>query len=191
MAILNFSGAAAIGLQSVQRKLTSMGWESFTEMLCTRFGRDKHQLLIRQFYAIKQTSSVADYIERFETLMHHLISYSALTHPLFFLTCFVEGLRSDLRAVVLIQRSQDLDTACSLALLQEEVADGEAMFQNSKGRSNSSTPSPRSYASSTIPAPSFFSRPPSTTQTADDRRGTEAARATPDSSKINTLRAFR
>lgn len=79
MAILNFSGPAAIWLQSVQRKIAGLAWESFTALLCTRFGRDKHQLLIRQFYAIRQTDSVADFIERFETLMNHMISYSELT----------------------------------------------------------------------------------------------------------------
>lgn len=133
MAILNFSGAAAIWLQSVQRKLAGMDWDSFTSLLCTRFGRDKHQMLIRQFYAIKQINSVADYIERFENLMHHLISYSELTHPFFFLTRFVEGLRPDLRAVVLIQRPPDLNTACSLALLQEEVAEAKRYCNTTNG----------------------------------------------------------
>lgn len=104
MAILNFSGTAVVWLQSVQKKLVGMGWESFTALLCTRFGRDKHQMLIRQFYAIKQLTSVTDFVERFETLMHHLISYSELTHPYFFLTHFIEGLRPDIRAVVLLQR---------------------------------------------------------------------------------------
>nr|XP_040259514.1 uncharacterized protein LOC109773719 isoform X1 [Aegilops tauschii subsp. strangulata]XP_040259515.1 uncharacterized protein LOC109773719 isoform X2 [Aegilops tauschii subsp. strangulata] len=98
MAILNFSGPASIWLQSVQKKLIGLDWDSFTSLLCTRFGRDKHQMLIRQFYAIKQTTSIADFIERFESLMNHLISYSEFTHPYFFLTHFVEGLRPDIRA---------------------------------------------------------------------------------------------
>lgn len=73
-----------VWLQSVQKKLSGMTWESFTPLLCTRFGHDKHQLLIRQFYVIKQLTSVVDFIERFETLMKHLISYSELTLPYFF-----------------------------------------------------------------------------------------------------------
>ena len=89
MAILSFSGPAGIWLQSVQKKLAGLDWESFTSLLCTRFGRDKHQMLIRQFYAIKQHTIVADFIERFESLMNHLISYSESTHPYFFLTCFL------------------------------------------------------------------------------------------------------
>ena len=35
---------------------------------------------------------------------------------------FIDGLRDEVRAIVLLHRPVDLDTACSLALLQEEVA---------------------------------------------------------------------
>ena len=102
MATLNFSGPTGIWLQSVQKKLVGLDWEAFASLLCTRFRRDKHQMLIRQFYAIKQTTSIAEFIERFESLMNHLISYSESTHPYFFLTCFVEGLRPDIRVVELV-----------------------------------------------------------------------------------------
>lgn len=46
MASLKFSGPASVWLQSVQKKLPEFDWESFTALLCTRFGRDRHQLLI-------------------------------------------------------------------------------------------------------------------------------------------------
>jgi hypothetical protein len=36
-------------------------------------------------------------------------------------TRFVDGLRDEIKSVVVIQRPPDLDTACSLALLQEDV----------------------------------------------------------------------
>ena len=35
---------------------------------------------------------------------------------------FIDGLRDEVRAIVLLHRPVDLDTVCSLALLQEEVA---------------------------------------------------------------------
>jgi hypothetical protein len=54
--------------------------------------------------------------------MNNLIAYSDGIHPLYFLTRFIEGLRTDIRAVVMVQRPADLGTACALALLQE-VAD--------------------------------------------------------------------
>ena len=66
MAALNFSGAASVWLQSIQNRLSKFDWEAFAILLCTRFGRDKHQLLISQFYTVRQTSTVVEYIERFE-----------------------------------------------------------------------------------------------------------------------------
>lgn len=124
MSTLHFTGPAAIWLQSVQKKIAALDWESFCTLLCTRFGRDRYQLLIRQFYALKQIGSVAEYIEQFKNLMNHLISYSNAIHPLYFLTRFVEGICKDIHAVVMKQRPPDLDAACALAMLQEEVADG-------------------------------------------------------------------
>lgn len=123
MAILNFVGSPKIWLHSVRKKLDSSDWDSFCTLICTRFGRGRHQLLIRQFYTLKQTDTVGDYIERFETVMNNLIAYSDAVHPLYFLTRFIEGLRNDIRAVVMVQGPSDLDSACALALLQEEVAD--------------------------------------------------------------------
>uniref|UniRef100_A0ACD5W733 Uncharacterized protein n=1 Tax=Avena sativa TaxID=4498 RepID=A0ACD5W733_AVESA len=119
MGILHFSDPAGIWLQSVQKKLITLDCISFTLLLCTRFGRYRHQLLIRQFYAINETTTGIDYIERFDILMNHLVSYSDTTHPYLFLTWFIEGLRSNIRAVIMVQHPTDLDTACSLALLQE------------------------------------------------------------------------
>ena len=117
LSTLHFTGLAAIWLQSIQGKLSTLYWEAFCNLLCARFGRDKHQLLIRQFYSLRQTSSVSDYIEQFENLINHLISYSDAVHPLYFLTRFIEGLRTDIRAVVMVQRPKDLDTACALTIL--------------------------------------------------------------------------
>ena len=117
MAAVNFSGTSTIWLQSVQQKLNSFDWESFSALLTTRFGRDRYRLLIRQFYPVKQTSTVADFIERFGLIINHLSSYSDSNHPFYFLTLFVEGLQVDIRAVVMVQRPPGLDTAYALALL--------------------------------------------------------------------------
>jgi hypothetical protein len=39
----------------------------------------------------------------------------------YFTTRFVDGLKNEIKSVVLVQRPADLDTACALALLQEEA----------------------------------------------------------------------
>jgi hypothetical protein len=52
-----------------------------------------------------------------------MIAYKPDLDPTFFVTHFVEGLVKEIRAVFMIQRPNDLDTAVSLALLQEEIED--------------------------------------------------------------------
>jgi hypothetical protein len=49
-----------------------------------------------------------------------LQSYSTTTDPLFFTTKFIDDLRQDIKYLITVQRPKDLDTACCLALLQEE-----------------------------------------------------------------------
>jgi hypothetical protein len=60
-------------------------------------------------------------VDRFAELVDQLASYENNPDPLHFTMRFIDGLREDLRAPVLIQRPTDLDTAYVLAKLQEEV----------------------------------------------------------------------
>ncbi|XP_048538604.1 uncharacterized protein LOC125517444 [Triticum urartu] len=153
MATLHFTGSAAIWLQLVQGKLAGLDWEAFCTLLCTRFGRDMHQSIIRQFYALRQTSSVSDYIEQFENPMNHLISYSDAVHPLYFLTRFIEGLHTDIRTVVMVQRLKDLDTACALTILQEEVAEGQRGSWHNRHNATSSLGRARPSIPLALPPP--------------------------------------
>ena len=101
--------------------------------------------------------------------MNHLISYSDAVHPLYFLTRFVEGLRADIRAVVMVQRPKDLDTACALVVLQEEVAEGHKgpWYSQPEG---SGLPS-RARQSTPLPLPPPPVRAPAAHPAAEDRRG--------------------
>ena len=78
--------------------------------------------MIRQLYHIRQTSTVADYVERFSELVDQLIAYEHSTDPMYYTIRFIDGLHDNIRSIVLVQRPSSLDTAYSLALLQEEVA---------------------------------------------------------------------
>ncbi|MFS9531730.1 hypothetical protein Q6247_26580, partial [Klebsiella pneumoniae] len=61
--------------------------------------------------------------EHFSGLVDQLSAYESVPDPVVLCTRFVDGFRDDIRAVVLLHRPVDLDTACTLALLQEEVAE--------------------------------------------------------------------
>ena len=92
-------------------------------MVLERFGKDQQALLIRQLFRIKQTRSVSEYIDNFFELVDSLAAYDSGMDSLYFTTRFVDGLKDDIKASILVQRPLDLDTACVLAKLQEEVTD--------------------------------------------------------------------
>ena len=88
-----------------------------------RFGKDQHALLIRQLFYIYQAGSVQEYIDKYTGLVEQLIAYGRNTDPLYYAMRFVDGLHADIRAAVHLQRPATLDTACMLALLQEELVE--------------------------------------------------------------------
>jgi hypothetical protein len=61
---------------------------------------------------------VADYVACFSKLVDQLVAYAHTTDPIYYTMRFIEGFLS-----WLISTDPDLDIACSLALLQEEVAE--------------------------------------------------------------------
>ncbi|XP_020184713.1 uncharacterized protein [Aegilops tauschii subsp. strangulata] len=139
-----------------------------------------------------EKTTVAEYIEQFELIISHLSAYSESIHPYYYLTRFVEGFCADIRAVVLVQRPPDLDTACALALLQEEVADGVARerVRTPPARQNTTDWAGRGNASMpmVLPPPPPQGRPPTPT-TATDRRAIDANRA--EGTKLKALREYR
>lgn len=145
------SSSAARWALSVDRQLKRVGWGEFGAMLIDRFGRDQQELLIRQLFHIRQTSSVAEYISRFNELVDQLIAYGHTTDPLYYSTRFVDGLRDDIRSVVLVQQPSTRNTACTLAMLQEEVVDSSRRRDYRRMDNYSSRPPPRN--SLPLPAP--------------------------------------
>jgi hypothetical protein len=131
--VMHFEGSALFWLQSVEDRLKHMSWEEFCANLSNRFGRDQHNLLIRQFYHIHQTTSVTDYVEQFDILLHQLLAHEGQLTPAMVTTRFIDGLRDEIRAVVAIQRPTEPDTTCSLALLQEEVMGNAGRRETRKG----------------------------------------------------------
>jgi hypothetical protein len=121
IASMYFTKSAARWLQSVEKKIRTVTWFEFCQMILDRFGKEHHELLIRQLFHIKQLSSVAEYVERFSELVDQLTAYESRTDPLYYTMRFLDGLKYELQSAVLMQRPPDLDTACVLSLLQEEM----------------------------------------------------------------------
>lgn len=121
VATMHFSGRAAGWLQSVGRRVRCWSWSEFCTHIQDRFGRDQHESLIRQLFHIRQSGSVAEYVEQFSILVDHLSAYETHTDHLYYTMRFIDGLNDDIKSVIMVQRPATLDTACSLALVQEEA----------------------------------------------------------------------
>jgi hypothetical protein len=93
----------------------------FRDMGCYSFIRDQHEALIPQLFHIRQSGSVADYVESFSLLVDQLTAYEIDTNPLYYVMRFVDGLSDEVKSMVMIQRPSNLDEACVLALVQEEA----------------------------------------------------------------------
>lgn len=72
LASMHFVGNAALWLQSAERRLRNVSWNDFAALVIQKFGRDQHQGLIRQFFHIRQTATVAEYVDQFESIDHSL-----------------------------------------------------------------------------------------------------------------------
>jgi hypothetical protein len=124
VASMHLEGAAGRWFQSVERKVDT-SWTEFCSMLHDRFGRDQHEALIRQLFHIRQSGTVTEYVEQFAGLVDQLAAYESGADPIYYAMRFVDGLREDIKSVVMIQRPSSLDAACTLALVQEEALDSQ------------------------------------------------------------------
>ena len=96
-------------------------WTEFAVAVVHRFGRNQHQSLVRKLYRLKQIGTVENYIMQFSELMDQLVAYEP--NPDMFR--FVDGLKASVHMVFAVQRPMDLDTAYSIAAVQEEVGECE------------------------------------------------------------------
>jgi hypothetical protein len=104
----------------LHHRVQAATWTELFSWIHDRFSRDQHDLLLRQLFHIKQSGPVQDYNDRLTTLVDQLIAYGRYeADHRYFTTCFIDGLRDDIKSIVLVQRPTDLDTTSTLALLQE------------------------------------------------------------------------
>ena len=118
---MQYLGPAKRWAHSVTDELKSWTWSEFCQALHSHFDRDHHTLLLRQMNRIRQQTYVQDYVDCFAELVDQLKAYESPPSALHYVTRFVDGLKSDIRAVLLVHRPTSLDTAYTLAALQDEA----------------------------------------------------------------------
>jgi hypothetical protein len=119
VASMHFEGTAARWLQSVEHWVKYAGWAEFCARIHDHFGQDQHDTLIHQLFHIRQVGTVVEYVEQFSALVDQLAPYESDSNPLYYAMRFVDGLRDEIRSMVMIQCPATLESACALALVQE------------------------------------------------------------------------
>ena len=179
VAAMQFEGDAAQWMSSVQHKFVRASWTDFCAAVLQRFGKNQHQSLVRRLYRLRQTGSVVDYISAFSALMDQLTAYEPNPDMLHYTTRFIDGLRADVRLIVAVQRPLDLDTAYSIALVQDELGDDEWDHDSPPTRRPSSSSSSRSAKFSTV-------------RSVEEPRPAEAGvKRSSESDRLATLKAYR
>lgn len=121
---------------------------------------------------------MSEYVDSFTELVEQLSAYTTSRDHLYYATRFIDGLRDDIRPTVLVARPQDLDTAATLALLQEEALDQGRRREFKKP--DGSVFSRSATIKGALPLPSPPPRPTPPGAVPDDRRPGHKTRAVDD-----------
>ena len=109
-------GAALAWYQWMYRNGQIVSWMQFLQALELRFAPTAYDDPRGKLFKLQQSSSVASYLSDFESLANRIVGLS----PLDLLSCFISGLKPEIRRDLLAQQPSPLSQAAGLARLQEE-----------------------------------------------------------------------
>lgn len=122
--------------------------------------------------------------------MHQLLAHETHLTSAMITTRFVDGLKDEIKMVVVIQRPLNLDTACSHAILQEDVL---MHIRRRDGRRTEFSGAPRSAPARTtlmtLPLPSTMAG--RTTVSTKDHRSSGPNTNKNEDNKLNALKSYR
>jgi hypothetical protein len=182
-----FTGAAATWLEAFLNKCPDAGWSEFVQAVHARFQRNQHQLLLRRLFHVSQTSSVEEYVQKFSDLVDQISAYEVQPNTLHYITRFLDGLQPAVRVLVAIQQPVDLDTAYTLALLYEELADGITPASSHFGTHGHSSRRPQAHP---LPPPPPVPPAKWITKPVEEKRVSDSGR-TGAEDKWASLKAYR
>ncbi|KAG9444941.1 hypothetical protein H6P81_016281 [Aristolochia fimbriata] len=140
LASFYFEGEATEWFRWMFRNKQLAGWKSFAAALIKRFRPKELEAPEGCLAKLQQISTVADYHKRFEAITNETIYLP----PLFLVHCFISGLRSDIKTVVLVSKPTELDDAITLALLHEQpLALEKESYRHTLSKAPGLLPNPR------------------------------------------------
>ena len=120
-ATLHFIGNAALWLQTYEELHCIESWAELVVAVHSKFGKDKYQEYLEELENLSQVTSVESYYSKFEELMHKLLVYNKGFDETFFVTKFVGGLKTEIKAAIKLHKPRTVDAVLSLAKTQVEL----------------------------------------------------------------------
>ncbi|KAF5481388.1 hypothetical protein F2P56_002043 [Juglans regia] len=112
----HMEGKALTWFQNLEESGQLTDWESFLKALLVHFGPNAYDDPMESLTRLRQMGSVEEYKDKFESLSNRL---RGLSEP-YMLSCFLSGLRDDIRLSVRMFNPPNLTVAYSLAKIQGE-----------------------------------------------------------------------
>ncbi|XP_073353661.1 uncharacterized protein [Aegilops tauschii subsp. strangulata] len=98
-ATLYIEGQAAHWLQAFCQTHAGLGWEAFCAAIIEEFGADEFELEMHKLLQLRQSGTISEYRQEFDSHMYHLLALDPSLSTKFFITQFLLGLKDELRAV--------------------------------------------------------------------------------------------
>lgn len=147
-------GPALAWYQWMHRNQQIVSWTQFLTALETRFAPTAYDDPRGKLFKLTQSTTVAAYLTEFEALANRLEGLS----PSDLLSCFISGLKTEIRREILALRPSSLSQAAGLARLQEEKQ--QDVLRSSRSRpwqpppkSSLETPATTKTTSGLLPTP--------------------------------------
>ncbi|KAF5775135.1 putative nucleotidyltransferase, Ribonuclease H [Helianthus annuus] len=135
-----FDDAASDWFDWLQRHHQLTTWDAFVGRIQKRFRTPELEDPEGQLAKLHQTSTVADYRNRFEEISNRTV----LLPRTFLVSCFISGLRGDIKQSVVVHNPQTLDDAAELAQKHEQrILLEKGLGRVSLGSSKGLLPTPK------------------------------------------------
>ena len=114
-ATIHFHGSAALWMQTYEAQHPITSWPELCVAVESKFGRDLYHNAMNELLSIQQTAGVHEYYSRFEGVMHKVLVHNKSLDDVFFVSKFLQGLKPDIRAAIVLHKPRTVDVASAPA----------------------------------------------------------------------------
>jgi hypothetical protein len=96
-------------------------WGAFVEVVEEKFGAYYYRKAIQDLLSLRQENSVEEYNKEFQGVQFQVSMFNPGFDEMFFTSHFINGLKEEIKHVVLAQLPDTVDRVASLARIQQQA----------------------------------------------------------------------